>query len=73
MTTVILPEGFPGGSVGKESICNAGDLRDMDLIPGSRRSPGERNGSPHQYSFLENPMDKGAWWATVHRVTKGQT
>ena len=73
MTTVILPEGFPGGSVGKESICNAGDLRDMDLIPGSRRSPGGGHGNPFQYSCLENPMDRGAWWATVHRVTKGQT
>ena len=46
MTTVILPEGFPGGSVGKESICNAGDLRDMDLIPASRRSPGGGHGNP---------------------------
>ena len=59
---------FPGG--GKESACNAGDL---ESIPGLGRSPGERNGNPLQYSFLENPMDRGAWWATVHGVTKSQT
>ena len=50
--------GFPGGSDGKESVCNAGDLRS---IPGSGRSPGEGNGTPLQYSCLENPMDRGAW------------
>ena len=55
--------GFPGGSDGKESACNAGD---PGLIPGTRRSPGEENGNPLQYSCLENPMDRGAWWATVH-------
>ena len=55
--------GFPGGSVGKNSACNAGDL---GLIPGLGRSPGEGNGNPLQYSGLENPMDTGAWWATVH-------
>ena len=49
--------GFPGGSDGKESACNA---RDPDLIPGSGRSPGEGNGNPLQYSCLENPMDRGA-------------
>ena len=54
-------KGFPGGSDGKESTCNAGD-------PGSiqGRSPGEGNGNPLQYSCLENPMDRGVWWATVH-------
>ena len=52
---------------------NAGDARDVDLIPGSGRSPGERNGSPLQYSCLENPLDRGAWRATVHGVTKSQT
>ena len=61
---------IPGGSDGKESACNAGDL---GLIPGSGRSPGERNGHPLQYSCLENPMDRGAWQATVHGVTKNQT
>ena len=62
-------KGFPGGSAGKESACNAGD---MGLIPGSGRSPGEGNGYPLQYSCLENPMDKGVWWATVRGVTKSQ-
>ena len=59
--------GFPGGSVDKESACNAGDVRDTNSIPGSGRSPGEiKNGNPLQYSCLGNPMDKGAWQATVH-------
>ena len=64
--------GFPDGSVGKESICNAGDTRDLDSIPGSGRSPGEGNGNPLQYSCLKNPMD-GDWWATVQRVTRSWT
>ena len=51
----------------KESVCNVGDL---GSVPGSGRSPGEGNGNPLQYSCLENPMDRGAWWATVHGVTK---
>ena len=58
---------FLGGSAGKESTCHAGD---PDLIPGSGRSFGEENGNPLQYSCLENPMDRGAWWATVPGVTK---
>ena len=62
--------GFPGGSDGKESTCNAGD---PGSIPGSGRSPGEGNGNPLQYSCLENPMDRGAWWATVHGVAKSET
>ena len=62
--------GFPGGSEVKASACNAGDL---GSIPGSGRSPGEGNGNPLQYSCLENPMDRGAWWATVHGVAKSQT
>ena len=62
--------GFPGGSEVKASACNAGDL---SLIPGSGRSPGEGNGNPLQYSCLENPMDGGAWWATVHGVAKSRT
>ena len=61
---------FPGGSEVKASACNAGDL---GSIPGSGRSPGEGNGNPLQYSCLENPMDRGAWWATVHGVTKSWT
>ena len=62
--------GFPGGSDGKESTCNAGFL---GSVPGSRISPGEVNAYPFQYSCLENSMDRGAWWATVHGVTKSQT
>ena len=62
--------GFPGGSVGKASACNAGDL---GSIPESERSPGEGNGNPLQYSCLENPMDSGAWQATVHGVAKSRT
>ena len=62
--------GFPGGSDGKESACNAGD---QYSIPGWGRSPGGGNGNPLQYSCLENSMDKGAWWATVHGVAKSWT
>ena len=61
---------FPGGTEGKVSACNAGD---PGSIPGSGRSPGEGNGNPLQYSCLENPMDRGAWWATVHGVAKSRT
>ena len=59
--------GFPGGSDGKEFAYSVGDT---GSIPGLRRSPGEGNGNPLQYSCLENPMDRGAWRATVHGVTK---
>ena len=62
--------GFPNGSEVKASASNAGDL---GLIPGLGRSPGEGNGNPLQYFCLENPMDRGAWWATFHRVAKSQT
>ena len=62
--------GFPGGSEGKESACNAGDL---GLIPGLGRALREGNGYPLQYSYLETPMDRGAWWAVVHGVTKSRT
>ena len=61
---------FPGGSEVKASASNVGDL---GLIPGSGRSPGEENGNPLQYSCLENPMDGGAWWATVHGVPKSRS
>ena len=61
---------FPGGSDGKESACNEGD---PGLVPESGKSPGEGNGNPLQYSCLENPMDGGAWWATVCRVANSQT
>ena len=62
--------GFPGGSDGKEYACNAGD---PGSIPGSGRLSGEGNGYPFQYSCLENLMDRGAWWATVHGVTRSWT
>ena len=59
--------------MGKESVCNAGDGGDVDSIPRSGRSLGKENGNPLQHSCLENPMDRGAWPATVHRVTKSLT
>ena len=67
--TTIWPN-FLGGSEVKASACNAGDL---GSIPGSGRSPGEGNGNPLQHSYLENPMDGGAWWASVHGVAKSRT
>ena len=57
----------------KNPPANAGDIRDAGSIPGSGRSPGGGHGSPFQYSCLENPMDTGAWWATVHRVAMSWT
>ena len=57
----------------KNLTASAGDIRDMDLIPGSERFPGEGNGNPLQYSCMENSMDRGAWWATVHGVAKSRT
>ena len=57
----------------KNPPVNAGDIRDAGSIPGSGRSLGGGHGNPLQYSCLENPMDSGAWWATVHRVTNSQT
>jgi len=62
--------GFPGGSDSKESACSVGDL---GLIPELGRSPGGGHGNPLQYSCLENPMDRGAWRATVHGVAKSWT
>ena len=64
---LLSSQGFPCSSVGKESACTAGDL---GLIPGLGRSPGEGNGNPLQYFCLENPMDRGAWQATVHGVVR---
>ena len=63
LCTLYLLRGFPGGSDGKESTYKAGDL---GSIPWSGRSPGKRNGCPLQYSCLDNPTDRGVWWATVH-------
>ena len=65
-----IEKGFPGSLDGKASAYNVGD---PGLIPGSGRSPGEGNGNPLQHSCLENPMDQGAWWATVCGVAKSQT
>ena len=70
--------GFPGGNSGKKKKkktkpANAGDIRKVGSIPGSGRSPGGGPGNPLQYSCVENPMDRGARWATVHRVTRSQT
>ena len=58
---------FPGGSDSKESVCNAGDL---GLIPGSGRSLGEGNSNPLQDSYMKNPMNREAWWATVHGIER---
>ena len=64
--------GFPGGSMIKNPPGSAGDTRDTGSIPGSERSPKEGNGNTFQYSCLENPIDRGAWWPPVHRVAKSQ-
>ena len=61
---------FPGGSVDKKSACNAGHTGELSLIPGSRRAPGRGHVHPLWCSCLENHMDRGAWQATVHRVTE---
>ena len=65
--------GFQGGTVVKNPPANAGDARDVGLIPGSRRPPGVGNGNQLQCSCLGNPMDRGAWRAIVHGITKSQT
>ena len=69
----LTQRGLPGGSVVKNLPTSAGDVRDTGLIPGLGRSPRTGNGYPHQYSCLENSMDRGAWWATVHGVAKSWT
>ena len=70
---LIIVKGFPSGSVIKNPPTNAGDLRDEGLISGSGRSPGGGNGNPLQYSCLENPMGRRAWWARVHGAAESQT
>ena len=65
--------GFLDGAVVKNLPANAGDARDMGSIPGLRRSLGIGNGNPLQYSYLGNSMDRGIWWAAVHRVTRSWT
>ena len=64
---------FQVALVAKNPPANAGDIRDADSIPGSGKSPGGGHGNPLQYSSLENLVDRGAWWATVHAVAKSQT
>ena len=66
-------EGLPWWLSDKESACNAGGAGDVHSIPGCGRSSGGKHGNPLQHSPLENPMDRGAWWAIVHRVTKSRT
>ena len=64
--------GFPGGSVVKNPFANVRNAGDVGLIPGLERSHEGGNGNPPQYSCLVNPMDRGAWWAAVHGVTKSK-
>ena len=70
MNNELQQVGFLGGSDGKESACNTGEA---SSIPGWGRSPGGGNGTPLQYSCQENPMNRGAWWATAHGIAKSQT
>ena len=70
---VMFLEGFPDGTVVKNLPASEGDKRDVSSSPGCGRSPGEGNGNLLQWSCLENPMDRGAWWATVRRVAKRWT
>ena len=70
LRTHLAVQGFPGGSVVKNLPANA---EDTGSVPGLGRSPGEGNGTPLQYSCLKNPMDQGAWWATVHVVAESDT
>ena len=65
--------GFPGDAVVKNPPANAGDVRDMGSVPGLGKSLREGNGTPLQYSCVENPMDRGAWQTAVHGVTKSGT
>ena len=69
----IADSGFPSGATAKESTYNAEDARDLGSIPGLGRSPGGGDGNRFQYSCLENPMDRGAWWVTAHRVIESDT
>ena len=73
LTQAVSQWGFPGGNVVKNLPDSAGDTRDADLIPGLGRSPGGGHDNPFQYSCLENLMDRGAGWATVHGVAKSWT
>ena len=70
---LLVSMGFPGGSVGKEPACSAGDTRDTGLILGSGRTLGGGHGNTPHYFCLENPMDRGVWWDTVHGVAESWT
>ena len=69
----MVSQGFSGGASDKEPSCSAGDIRDAGSTPGLGRSPGGGHGSQLQYSCLENPMDRGAQWVTVHGLIKSQS
>ena len=71
--TNLCNQGFPGGAVVKNPPANAGDIRNVGFTPGLRRSAGGEHGNPLQYSWLENSMDRGVWWATVHGIAKSWT
>ena len=73
MSLVEFSGGLPQWLSDKESACNAEDARDAGFIPGLGRAPGGGHGTSFQYSCLENPMDRGDWWASVRRVTKNRT
>ena len=70
---ILYGQGLPGRLSGKESACNSGDAGDTGLIPESERLPGGGHGNLLQYSCLENPMDRGAWRGSVHRVAESDT
>ena len=70
---MIITRGFPGGAVVKNLPATTGDIGDTGLVPGLGRSPGVGNGNALYYSCLENPMDRGAWRATLHGATNNQT
>ena len=73
LSAVVIKRGFPGGTVVKNPPTNAGHARDSGSIPGLGRSAGTGNGNPLPCSCLENQVDRGAWWATVHGVVKSRT
>ena len=69
----LLPKGLPWWLSSEVPACHAGDAGDLGSVPGLRRAPGGGNGNPLQYLLQENPMNRGAWWATVHGVTESDT
>ena len=73
ITVNVIIEASQVALVERNLPANAGDIKEAGSIPGLGRSPGVGNGNPLQYSCLEHPMDRGVWWAIIHRVTKSQT